>query len=105
MALWLTQPLTETSTRNIPGSKVWPASKANNRTSSASRFSRKCVNVDISQPYWPPRPAVVIAILKQKKKINSVACIRERTILTERPPLVGEISANFLLIESATWSA
>jgi hypothetical protein len=25
---------------------------------------------------------------------NSVALIRERTILTERPPLVGEVSAN-----------
>jgi hypothetical protein len=26
---------------------------------------------------------------------NSVALVRERTILTERPPLVGEVSANF----------
>jgi hypothetical protein len=26
---------------------------------------------------------------------NSVALVRERTIATERPPLVGEISANF----------
>jgi hypothetical protein len=30
-----------------------------------------------------------------KKKNNSLALIRERTIPTERPPLVGEISANF----------
>jgi hypothetical protein len=29
------------------------------------------------------------------KTINSVACVRERTIPTERPPLVGEVSANF----------
>jgi hypothetical protein len=26
---------------------------------------------------------------------NSVALVRERTIPTERPPLVGEVSANF----------
>jgi hypothetical protein len=36
---------------------------------------------------------------------NTVALFRERTIPSERPPLVGEISANFLRIEGATWSA
>jgi hypothetical protein len=29
------------------------------------------------------------------KKLNSVVCIRKRTIPTESPPLVGEVSANF----------
>jgi hypothetical protein len=29
-----------------------------------------------------------------KKKLNSVAVVRKRTIPTERPPLVGEVSAN-----------
>jgi hypothetical protein len=29
------------------------------------------------------------------KKLNSVALVRERTIRTERPPPVGEVSANF----------
>jgi hypothetical protein len=28
-----------------------------------------------------------------KKKLNSVAVVRKRTIPTERPPLVGEVSA------------
>jgi hypothetical protein len=28
-------------------------------------------------------------------KLNSVALVRERTMPTERPPLVGEVSANF----------
>jgi hypothetical protein len=28
-------------------------------------------------------------------EINSVALVRERTIPTERPPLVGEVSVNF----------
>jgi hypothetical protein len=32
---------------------------------------------------------------KKKKKSNSVASVRERTIPTERPPLVGEVIANF----------
>jgi hypothetical protein len=34
-----------------------------------------------------------------------VALVRERTIPTERPPLVGEVSANFLWIESVAWAA
>jgi hypothetical protein len=29
------------------------------------------------------------------KQTNSVALVRKRTISTERPPLVGEVSANF----------
>jgi hypothetical protein len=36
---------------------------------------------------------------------NSMATVRKRTIPTERPPLVSEVSANFLRIEGATWSA
>jgi hypothetical protein len=31
---------------------------------------------------------------KQQRK-NSVSLVRERNIPTERPPLVGEVSANF----------
>ena len=30
-----------------------------------------------------------------KTKLNSVALVREQTIPTERPPPVGEVSANF----------
>jgi hypothetical protein len=33
--------------------------------------------------------------LFRKNKTNSVAFVRERTILTEGPPLVGEVSADF----------
>ena len=33
------------------------------------------------------------------EKKNSVALVRERTIPTERPPPVGEVSANILRIE------
>jgi len=33
--------------------------------------------------------------LRGKTKLNSVALVRTRTIPTERPPPVGEVSANF----------
>jgi hypothetical protein len=32
---------------------------------------------------------------KKTNKANSVALVRKRTIPTERPPLVGEVSATF----------
>jgi len=34
-------------------------------------------------------------VYRQYVKLNSVALVRERTIPTERPPPVGEVSANF----------
>ena len=33
--------------------------------------------------------------MSSKLKLNSVALVRTRTIPTERPPPVGEVSANF----------
>jgi hypothetical protein len=39
------------------------------------------------------------------KKKNSMALVRKRTIPTERPLLVGEVSANFLWAEGVAWSA
>jgi hypothetical protein len=33
-----------------------------------------------------------------------MALVRKRTISTERTPLVGEVSANFLRIEGVAWS-
>jgi hypothetical protein len=33
-------------------------------------------------------------VCKASKK-NSVACVHERTLPTERPPLIGEVSSNF----------
>jgi hypothetical protein len=41
----------------------------------------------------------------QDIKKNSMVWVHERTIPIERPPLVGEVIANFLRIEGATWSA
>ena len=40
-------------------------------------------------------PATVGLLIITKTKLNSVALVRERTIPTERPPQVGEVSANF----------
>jgi hypothetical protein len=40
-----------------------------------------------------------------KTKLISVVLVLERTIPTERLPLVGEVSANILRIESVAWSA
>jgi hypothetical protein len=33
--------------------------------------------------------------VRDKTKLNSMVWVRERTIPTERPPLVGEVIANF----------
>ena len=35
------------------------------------------------------------ACVREMKEKNSVALVRERTIPTEQPPPVGEVSANF----------
>jgi hypothetical protein len=36
-----------------------------------------------------------IGYISNKQTTNSVALVRKRTIPTERPPLVGEVSVNF----------
>ena len=36
-----------------------------------------------------------VQLILKKLKLNSEALLRERTIPTERPPPVGEVSANF----------
>ena len=47
----------------------------------------------------PPGPASIVI------KLNSVALVRTRTIPTERPPPVGEVSANSCGQRGVTWSA
>jgi len=50
----------------------------------------KCVNSPSRT-----KATVVPATLNIRVKLNSVALVRTRTIPTERPPPVGEVSANF----------
>jgi hypothetical protein len=55
--------------------------------------------------FFQPPSLKPIAVNRKKQNRNSVALVRERTIPTERPPLVGEVSANvfFLWIDGVAW--
>jgi hypothetical protein len=62
MTLWSTEPLTEMSTRNLPGGKGRPAREAKTSPTSVSRLSGKCGSLDVSQSCGRPRPVTGIAL-------------------------------------------
>jgi hypothetical protein len=91
----------------ICSQKIWPLDRTGSRflcscCDCVTSIIRQSSSVMTKITY---RPIMVWFFLTGKVKDNLVGWVRERTIPLERPPLVGEVSANFFRIQGATWSA
>jgi hypothetical protein len=104
---WFTYSCPTRSSRWLRGSQVrrsWMEPWNPDQVYGCRRWSAKGAALYVegrnSSAHWSKS---MITFCKQLK--NSVAWVRERTIPTKRPQLVGEVSANFLRIDGATRSA
>jgi hypothetical protein len=92
--------------REIPQQQPWELRKVTNREAGAWGYNWATLSLEeINTETWSPGwglDARLLTLLRRrtilakskKIKLNSMAWVRERTIPTERPPLVGEVSAN-----------
>jgi hypothetical protein len=116
MALGSTHPLTEMSTRNLPGNKRRHLRPASPRC--VSRLSRKCGILEVSQPYGPPWPVsgIILSLYRLSRKelpeetfpqtTDKLHGLSPRANYTDRATAACRRSdCQLLRIKGATWSA
>jgi hypothetical protein len=90
MALESTQPLIETSTRNLPGVKGGWHVRLTTSLPYVSRLSRKCGSLDVSQPSGPSWPVTGIAVFFFTWLSSCSASMLQPT--SQRPPILMVIT-------------
>jgi hypothetical protein len=81
MALGSTPPVTEISTKNLPGDIGLPARKAGHLAPSVSPLCKKCESHDVL-PFGPPWLALTFFLIRSSNKFNKL-----KFVLFEIEPL------------------